>query len=127
MKAVPPLRRGDGTQPLHPKSARDRAQVRRKVAADERHLQIGLRGQGLLQSLAVFPHQEVWRLLGSWWRTANCNVAPAERVVAHARRNRFPHILLSCPKPEALMKFLAPKLDPGRCPNLCLFPLEQAA
>ena len=127
MKAMTPLRRGDGNQPLHHKSDRYRAQVRRKVAAYERHIQIGLIVQGLLQYLAVFHHQEVWRFFGSWLRTANVNAAPSEMVVAHALRNSFPHFLLALPKTDKLMKFPAPKLDPQRSPNLCLFLLEQAA
>lgn len=127
MKAMTPLRRGDGNQHLHHQSDRYRAQVRRKVAAYERHIQIGLIVQGLLQYLAVFQHQAVWRCFGSWLRTANPNRSPSEMVVAHALRNSFPHFLVSLPKTDALMKFLAPKLDPQRCPTLCLFPLEQAA
>ena len=127
MKAMTPIRRGGGNQHLHHKSDRYRAQVRRKLAAYERHIQIGLIVQGLLQYPAVFHHRDIWRFFGSWLRTANVNAAPSETVVAHALRNTFPHFLLSLPKTDKLMKFLAPKLDPHRSPNLCLFPLEQAA
>lgn len=127
MKAMTPIRRGGGNQHLHRKSDRYRALVRRKVAAYERHIQIGLIVQGLLQYLAVFHHRDIWRFFGSWLRTANVNAAPSEMVVAHALRNTFPHFLLSLPKTDKLMKFLAPKLDPQRSPNLCLFPLAQAA
>src|SRR5664279_3884579 len=66
-----PIRRGDGNQYLHRKSELYRAQVRRKVATYERHIQVGVMVQGLLQYLAVFHHHAVWRFFGSWLRTTN--------------------------------------------------------
>ena len=127
MKAMTPIRRGDGNQYLHRQSDHYRAQVRRKLAAYERHIQIGLIVQGLLQFLAVFHQRAVWRFFGSWLRTANRAVAPSELVVAHALRNSLPDFLLSLPSSDALKKFLAPKLAPERCPNMCLIQLDQAA
>ena len=114
-------------QYLHRKSDRYRAQVRRKLAADERHIQIGLIVQGLLHYLAVFQPQAVWRCFGSWLRTENRALAPSELVVAHALRNSLPDFLLSLPASDALKKFLAPKLALERCPNLLLIELDQAA
>jgi hypothetical protein len=111
-----PLRRGDGNQHLHRRSDRYRAQVRRKVAAYERHIMIGLIVQGLRQYLAVFHHRAVGRFFGSWLRTTNPAAAPSELVVAHALRNSLPDFLLSLPDTDALKKFLAPKLAPERCP-----------
>jgi hypothetical protein len=127
MKAMTPIRRGDGNQYLHRKSARYRAQVRRKLAAYERHIQIGLIVQGLLQYLAVFHQRTVWRFFGSWLRTANRALAPSELVVAHALHNSLPDFLLSLPYSDALKKFLAAKLAPERCPNMCLIELDDAA
>jgi hypothetical protein len=127
MKDMIPLRRGDGNQYLHRRSDRYRAHVRRKLAAYERHIQIGLIVQGLLHFLAVFHHRTVWRFFGSWLRTMNPAVAPSELVVAHALRNSFPDFLLSLPKSNRLKKFLLPKLAPERCPNMCLSQLDQAA
>ena len=80
--------------------------------------------QGLLQMLAVFI-PEVWRFFAIG--CAPPASTPSEMVVAHALRHTFPHFLLSLPPTDALTKFLAPRLDPQRCPTLCLFPLEQAA
>jgi hypothetical protein len=114
-----PLRRGDGNQYLHRQSDQYRAQVRRKLAAYERHIQIGLIVQGLLQYVAVFHQRAVWRFFGSWLRTENRAVAPSELVVAHALRNSLPDFLLSLPYSDALKKFLAPKFAPERCPNMC--------
>lgn len=122
-----PIRRGDGNQYLHRQSDQYRAQVRRKLGAYERHIQIGLIVQGLLQYLAVFYHRAVWRFFGSWLRTANRAVAPSELVVAHALRNSLPDFLLSLPYTDRLKKFLASKLAPERCPNMCLIQLDVAA
>jgi hypothetical protein len=127
MKAMTPLRRGEGNQYLHRKSDRYRAQVRRKLAAYERHIQIGLIVQGLLQYLAVFHHRALWRFFGSWLRTENRALAPSELVVAHALRNSLPDVLLSLPSTDVLKKFLAPKLAPERGPHMCLIQLDQAA
>jgi hypothetical protein len=122
-----PLRRGDGNQYLPRQSDPYRAQVRRQLAAYERHIQIGLIVQGLLQYLAVFYHRAVWRFFGSWLRTANRAVAPSEMVVAHALRNSLPDFLLSLPSSDRLKKFLASKLAPERCPHMCLIEFDQAA
>jgi hypothetical protein len=127
MRDMIPLRRGDGSQYLHRQSDPDRAQVRRKLAAYERHIQIGLIVQGLLQSLAVFHHRAVWRFFGSWLRTENHAAAPSELVVAHALRKSLPDFLLSWSPTNALKKFLAPKLAPERCPNMGLIKFHEAA
>jgi hypothetical protein len=127
MRPMIPIRRGDGNQYLHRRSEKYRAQVRRKLAAYERHIQIGLIVQGVLQYLAVFHHRAVWRGFGSWLRTTNRAAAPSELVVAQALRRAFPDFLLSLPPTDALKKFLAAKLAPERCPNLCLTELDQAA
>jgi hypothetical protein len=127
MRDMTPLRRGDGNQYLHRKSELYRAHVRRKVAAYERHIQIGLLVQGLLQYLAVYQPRGVWRFFGSWLRTTNRTAPPSELVVAHALRNAFPYFLLSLPKTDAFKKFIASRLSPERCPNLCLTELDIAA
>ncbi len=57
MAAMTPIRRGSGNQYLHRKTEKYRQQVHRKLAAYERHIQIGLIAQGLLQYLAInFRH-----------------------------------------------------------------------
>jgi hypothetical protein len=77
MRAMTPLRRGDGNQHLHRKSNRYRAQVRRKLAAYERHIQIGHIVQGLLL----------------YWRssiTAPCGVSLAVGCAPKTVRSRLP-------------------------------------
>ena len=127
MRDMTPIRRGDGNQYLHRKSELYRTQVRRKVAAYERHIQIGLIVQGLLQYLAVYHHATVWRCFGSWLRTTKRTAPPSELVVAQALRHTFPHFLLSLPQTHSLKKFIGPRLSPERCPNLCLTGLDTAA
>lgn len=124
MKAMTPIRRGHGNQYLHRKSERYRAQIRRKLAAYERHIQIGLIVQGLLHYLAVVQPRLVWRCFGSWLRTTDRNAIPSELVVAHALRHGFPDFLLSLSPIDALKKFLGPKLAPERCPNMLLIELD---
>jgi hypothetical protein len=127
MRLMTPIRRGSGDQYLHRKSERYRQQVRRKISAYERHIQIGIIVQGLLQYLAVFHFRDVWRCFRSWLRTTNCSAAPSELVVAHALRDSFPEFLLSLPITDTLKKFIAPKLAPERCPKMYLFDFDKAA
>ena len=127
MMDMTPIHRGQGNQHVHRKTDRYRDQVRRKLAAYERYIQIGLIVQGLLQYFAAFYPRQVWRAFNSWLRTADLKASPSEWVVATALRNTFPQFLLSLPKTHTLKKFLAPKLAPERCPNFTLIQLDQAA
>ncbi len=120
MRDMTPLRRRDGDQYLHSKNELYHVQVRRKVAAYERYIQVGLIFQGLLRYLAVFYHRDVWRFFGGWLRTTNHSAPPSELVVAHALREAFPYFLLSLPKTDSFKKFIASRLTPERCRNLCL-------
>jgi len=127
MRDMTPIRRGDGNQHLHRKTELYRSQVRRKVAAYERYIQIGLMVQGLLQYLAVFHHGAVWRFFGSWLRTTKRTAPPSELVVAHALRHTFPDFLLSLPKSDLFKIFIGSRLSAERCPHLCLTELDIAA
>ena len=109
-----PLHRGQGNQHLHRKSDHYRQQVRRKFAAYERHIQIGLIAQGLLQYLALSFRQVVWANFHSYIRTAKPSLPPSEWVVAQALRHTWPHFLRFSPSAATLKKFLANKIDPQR-------------
>ena len=111
MAAMTPLHRGQGNQHLHRKSADYRQQVRRKFAAYERHIQIGLIAQGLLQYLALSLPQGVWANFHSYTRTARRSAPPSEWVVAHALRYTWPDFLCGWPSAAILKKFLAHKID----------------
>jgi hypothetical protein len=114
MASMTPLYRGQGNQYLHRKSADYRRQVRRKFAAYERHIQIGLIAQGLLQYLALCLRQEVWANFHSYIRTARRSVPPSEWVVAQALRHTWPDFLRFSPAAAILKKFLANRIDPRR-------------
>ena len=68
MAAMTPLRRVSGNQYLHRKSDDYRNDVRRKLAAYHRHIQLGLIAHGLLQFLSVTNPKLVWQSFGSWIR-----------------------------------------------------------
>ena len=127
MLAMTPLRRGDGNQYLHRKSAKYRQQVRRKFAAYQRHIQIGLIAQGLLQYLALRFRRVAWRNFNSYIRTAKTELPPSEWVLAHALRHTWPYFLRFSPQAANLKKFLANKISPQRASNHCIFELDLAA
>ena len=122
-----PLHRGQGNQHLHRKPADYRQQVRRKFAAYERHIQLGLIAQGLLQYLALSFRQEVWANFHSYIRTARRSAPPSEWVVAQALRYTWPDFLRFSPAAATLKKFLARKIDPQRSGFHVISELDLAA
>ena len=127
MRAMTPLRRGDGNQHLHRKSPKYRQQVRRKFAAYQRHIQIGLIAQGLLQYLALSFRRVAWNNFNSYIRTAKTHLPPSEWVVAQALRHTWPHFLRFSPQAANLKKFLVDKIAPRRAGNHNIFELDLAA
>jgi hypothetical protein len=114
MSAMTPLRRRQGNQYLHRKSAHYRQQVQRKFAAYQRHIQVGLIAQGLLQYLALtFPHA-TWAHFNSYIRTADTSLPPSEWVVTYALRHTWSHFLRFSTSARILRKFLTNKIDPRR-------------
>ncbi len=127
MRAMTPLRRRQGNQYLHRASARYRQAIRRKFAAYERHIQIGLIAQGLLQYLALVFPRVAWRNFNSYIRTAKTDKAPSEWVVTYALRNTWPDFLRFSPQAITLKKFLASKVALQRASNRQIFELDLAA
>ena len=127
MQALRPRRRGDGDQYLHRATEQYRQAVRRKFAASERFIQVGLIVQGLLQYLAVCFPKLVWRHFGSWLRTANVKGVPSELVVASALRQHWSHFLMSLPKSDGFKKFVSPRICWERCPDFVANDLRLAA
>lgn len=119
--------RGDGDQHRPRATERYRQAVRRKFAADERFIQVGLIVQGLLQYLAVCFPKLVWQHFGSWLRTAKVTGVPSELVVASALRQHWPHFLVSLPLTDAFKKFVVPRICWERCPDFLAHDLRQAA
>ena len=127
MRPMTPLRRHQGNQHLHRKSASYRQSVRRKFAAYQRHIQIGLIAQGLLQYLALNFRHGVWRNFNSYIRTAKTDLPPSEWVVAHSLRHTWPDFLRFSPQALTLKKFLTDKIAPHRAGNRAIFGLDLAA
>ena len=127
MQAMTPLRRHQGNQHLHRRSARYRQGIRRKFAAYERHIQLGLIAQGLLQYLALTFRRAAWRHFNSYIRTAKTSLPPSEWVVAHALRHTWPDFLRASPHALILKKFLTDKIAPQRAGNHAIFEPDLAA
>jgi len=120
MAAMTPLRRVSGNQYLHHKSDAYRNDVRRKLAAYHRHIQLGLMAQGLMQILSAKTPKLVWRSFGSWIRTIRPNLAPSEQVVAIALRNSLPEFLATAAKTSILVKFIRDRIDLSRAEGTAL-------
>jgi len=127
MHDMSPLHRGSGNQYVQRKSPIYRDQVRRKLAAYERHIQLGLIAQGLLQYLALSFRRVAWFNFHSYIRTACPQKPPSEWVVAHALRHSWPEFLRGLPQNATLKKFLASKISLDRCGYSDAFPLDKAA
>jgi hypothetical protein len=127
MKDMTPLRRGSGKQYVQRKPEIYRAHIRRKLAAYERHIQLGLIAQGLLQYLALSFRRVVWFHFHSYIRTACPEKPPSEWVVAQALRHTWPDFLRSSSPIFILKKFLAAKISPTRCGYSDAFQLDIAA
>ena len=115
MKPMRPLSRRSGNPYLHRHSHSYRRQVRRKLEAYPRYVQLGCIAQGVLQYLALYFRAEVWRSFRSWLRTMNTAQPPSEGVVAHALRNTLPEFLVDTSQGADLRKFLLAHADFTRC------------
>jgi len=120
MRPMTPLRRFQGDQFLHHKSAAYRTAIRRKLDAYHRHIQIGLVAQGLLHCLAALHQALVWRHFGSWLRTVRSPHCPSEFVVACALRHSLPEFLAASPQGASFELFLRQRLDLQRIEGTCL-------
>jgi hypothetical protein len=127
MRDMVPLHRSGGKQYLHRQADTHRAHIRRKLAAYERHIQLGLIAQGLLQYLAVSFRRVAWFNFHSYIRTASPQKPPSEWVVAYALRHTWPDLLRGSSHSAILKKLLASKINPQNCPYLDAFELALAA
>src|SRR6266496_259511 len=127
MQDMTPIRRGSGKQYVQRKPEIYRAHIRRKLAAYERHIQLGLIAQGLLQYLALSFRRVVWFNFHTYIRTASPQKPPSEWVVTHALRHTWLDFLRGSSQAAILKKFLASKISNKRCPYSDIFPLDAAA
>jgi hypothetical protein len=126
MRDMKPIHRGSGNQMMDHRSDTYREHVRRKLAAYERHIQLGLIAQGLLQYLAVNFRHAVWFNFHSYIRSASPKKPPSEWVVAHALYHTWPQFLAGSSESQTLKKFLASKIAPQRCRYYHLLDLDKA-
>lgn len=127
MQDMNPIHRGSGKQYVQRKSQTYRDHIRRKLAAYERHIQLGLIAQGLLQYLALSFRRVCWFNFHSYIRTACPQKPPSEWVVSHALRYTWPYFLRGLSESSILKKFLAKKISPQRCGYSEVFELDKAA
>ena len=127
MQDMTPIHRGSGKQYVQRKSEIYRAHICRKLAAYERHIQLGLIAQGLLQYLAVSFRRVVWFNFHSYIRTASPQKPPSEWVVSQALRHTWPDFLQSSSQTTTLKKFLAAKISLERCGYSDALELDKAA
>jgi hypothetical protein len=127
MQDMTPIHRGSGKQYVQRKSQTYRAHLRRKLAAYERHIQLGLIAQGLLQYLALTFRRVTWFNFHSYIRTSCPHKPPSEWVVSHALRHTWPDFLRGSAQSTILKKFLANKISPQRGGYSDVFKLDEAA
>ena len=120
MSGMKRISRNSGTQHMHRQTDPYRAAVRRKLAAYDRHIQIGLIAQGLLQYLSAAHAPIVWSSFGSWLRTIRDGVCPSELVTTIALRNTLPQFLLGSSAASIFTKFLRANIDPDHARPLRL-------
>jgi hypothetical protein len=118
MRAMTPIKKKSGDQHPHRKSEKYRAEIKRKIAAYHRHIQIGLIAQGLLQGLASNHPRLVWANFGSWIRTIRPGIPPSEQVAAIAMRNTLPEFIADSSESNTLAKFLSERIDVSRAEGL---------
>lgn len=127
MQDMTPIQRGDGNQHLHRRSETYRQNVRRKIGAYERHIQLGIIAQALLQYLALNFRMLTWSNLHTYMRTATTQKPPSEWVTSQALRHTWPEFLRSNSQYPTLKKFLASKINSRFCGYSHVFNLDQAA
>jgi len=120
MMAMTPIRKRSGKQHLHRKTEEYRQQVKRKMGAYHRYVQLGCVAQGMLQYLSVTFGNKVWLHFKSWLRTMKLDKAPSEMVVAQALRACLPKFLVVKHGSHDLEKFIVENADVSRMPEFRL-------
>ncbi len=120
LEMTPISRRRSGNQYLHMKSEEYRNQVRRKIGAYHRYVQLACIAQGLQQHLAVNFRVNVWNQFKSWMRTMKPGLPPSEAVVSQALRDSLDDFLLNAPQDHELAKFILQNIALDRCPPMLL-------
>lgn len=116
MKAMPKLKRGDGTQHLHRATPEYRAQVKRKVEAYERFVNLAGITLGILQLVALTCTETIWAQLPLWFRTLRKEAGPSEDIVRATLQAEMASISNTSAPTTLLGKILA-TLDRSTMPS----------
>ena len=127
MESMTPIHRGSGKQHVHRKTETYRQNIRRKIGAYERHIQLGLIAQGLMQCLALNFRRVTWFNFHTYIRTAAPQKPPSEWVVSQALRHTWPQFLRGSLQSHTLKKFLASKIAPRFCGYSDVFDFDKVA
>lgn len=125
MRTMTPIKKNSGDQHLHRKSKKYRDDVKRKISAYHRHIQVGLIAQGLLQCLASTHPRLVWANFGSWIRTIRPGIPPSEQVTAIAMRNTLPEFIADSKESTIFTKFLRERIDVSRAEGLRMLAVNE--
>lgn len=111
MKEMTPIRKSSGNQYMHKQPEKYRNQVRRKLEAYHRFIQLGCIAQGLLQYLAIEHGETVWANFRSWMRTMKKDQPPSELVVSYTMRTSLLEFLTDSPDDHNLKKIITENMD----------------
>lgn len=114
MKAMTPIKKGEGTQYPHRESPEYRKKLRSKMHAYHTHINLAGIAQGAMQYLSLYHSENVWDSFNGWLRTIRPEVAPSEFVVANALRATFPGFLQSRKIGADFKKFMEARFEPER-------------
>lgn len=118
MRPMRPRKYGEGDRYTHRETPAYQRQVRRKLAAYNCHIQMGVIAQGLVQYIASAFPALVWKSFGSWLRTIRKNVKPSEQVTMSALRWTLPAFLADSFAVPILTKFIRQRIDLQRAEGL---------
>ena len=111
MRTMKRIGRKGKTQFLHHEDDCYRENVRRKMDAYHRYIQLGLIAQGCLQYLSCCHTQRVWDSFATWLRTLRKNVLPSEMVTSLALRESFTEFLMDKNEKSIIAKFIRSKIS----------------
>jgi hypothetical protein len=111
MKNMTPITKKGKDQYMHRESPAYRDDVRRKLDAYHRFIQLGLIAQGILCVLATTVPELVFASFASYFRTIRPGIAPSEAMVAISLQNTLPNLFADNFSEPILTKFLRERLD----------------
>jgi len=114
MKAMKPLKRGNGNQYLHREDKAYRDAIRRKIHAYHVFMFMGVVAQGLMQYLSACYSELVVASFGSWLCTTRKDVSPSELMVRTAMQNTLADFLSVRHKANNWAKFINERQDRSR-------------